>query len=83
MSEGYVLLERDDLAEAHVWRLVDAVEGPGSMLPLHFDEEVVPPVSLLDARSYFAATPSSDAEATSSMVGDVDPEDASSPHPNA
>jgi hypothetical protein len=53
------------------------------MLPLHFDEEVVPPVSLLNARSYFAATPSSDAEATSSMVGDVDPEDASSPHPDA
>jgi hypothetical protein len=44
-SEGYVLLEGDDLAEAQVWRLADAVEGPGSMLPLHFDEEVVPPVS--------------------------------------
>lgn len=64
-SEGYVLLEGDDLAEAQVWRLADAVEGPGSMLPLHFDEEVVPPVSLLNARSYFTATPSSNAEATS------------------
>jgi hypothetical protein len=59
VSEGYVLPEGDDVTEMEVWRLTDAVEGPGATLALHFDEEVVPPVSPPDARSYSMATPSS------------------------
>ena len=53
------------------------------MLALHFDEEVVPPVSPLDTGAYSAATPSTEAEATSAVAGDVDPEVAASPHPDA
>lgn len=53
------------------------------MLALHFDKEVVPPVSLLSTGFYSAATPSSNVEATSVVAGDVDPEDAASPHLDA
>jgi hypothetical protein len=58
---------------------VDAGEGPGATLVLHFDEEVVLPMSPLDAGSYSAATPSSDVEATSAVAGDADPEGAACP----
>lgn len=79
MSEGYILSEGDDLAEAKIRRLVDAAEGPCATLALHFDDEVVPLVSPLSTRSYSVAKPSSDAKATSVVAGDADPEGAASP----
>jgi hypothetical protein len=79
VSEGYVLPEGDDLTEAEVRRLVDTSEGPSATLVLHFDKEVVPPMSQIGAGSYFAATPSSDAKATSAVASDADPEGAASP----
>jgi hypothetical protein len=68
--------------EVEVRRLVDATEGPGATLALHFDEKVVPPVSSLSAGSYSASTPSNDAEATSAVAVDAGLEGADSPPPN-
>lgn len=68
--------------EVEVRRLVDATEGPGATLALHFDEKV-PPVSPLSAGSYSASTPSNDAEATSAVAADAGLEGADSPPPNA
>lgn len=88
VSEGYVLHEADDAAEAEVQRLAEAAEGPGATLALHFDEEVVPPISPPEAGSYSAATPPSDVEGASVVGGDADPEgvdpaDAASPSSGA
>lgn len=57
VSEGYILPEEDDLVEVEARRLVDVVKGPGAALARHFEEEVVPPISPLGARSYSATTP--------------------------
>jgi hypothetical protein len=43
VCEGYVLPDEPDLADAEMRRLVDAVEGPGSLLAHHFEAEVVLP----------------------------------------
>jgi hypothetical protein len=79
VSKGYVMPKGDDIVEAEVRRHMDASEGPGATLALHFDEEVVPLVSPLGTGSYSAATPSSNAEATLVVAGDADPEGAASP----
>jgi hypothetical protein len=50
-------LEGDYLAEAEARRLADVVEGLGSSLARHFEDEVVPPVSPLGAGSYSATMP--------------------------
>jgi hypothetical protein len=71
VSESYILLEGDDLAEAEVRRLTDVVEGPGSVLASHFEEEVVPLVSLLDIGSYSVVTPRIDVEGAASPSFDV------------
>jgi hypothetical protein len=71
VSESYILLEGDDLAEAEVWRLTDVVEGPGSVLASHFEEEVVTLVSLLGVGSFSAVMPRIDAEGAASPSSDV------------
>ena len=43
ISDGYVLPDDDDEADAEVARLMEAAEGPGSTLAGLFEEEVVPP----------------------------------------
>jgi hypothetical protein len=66
VCEGYILPDEDDLAEAEVRRLSDVVEGLGSALVRHFDEEVVPPVSPLSAGSYSVMVSLDDAEGDTS-----------------
>jgi hypothetical protein len=66
VCEGYILPDEDDLAEAEVRRLDDVVEGLGSSLAHHFEEEVVLLVSPLGTGSYSAVTPLDDAEGTAS-----------------
>jgi hypothetical protein len=56
-SEGYILLDGDDLAQVEAQRLADVLKRLGSTLTRHFEEEVVPPVSPLDVGSYSMATP--------------------------
>jgi hypothetical protein len=41
VAEGYILPNGDELAEAKVRRLTDVIEGPGTMLACHFEEDVV------------------------------------------
>ena len=48
ISDGYVLPDDDDEADAEVARLMEAAEGPGSMLAGLFEEEVVPPAPAAD-----------------------------------
>jgi hypothetical protein len=38
--------DEPNLADAEMRRLVDAIEGPGSLLARHFEAEVVPPSPL-------------------------------------
>ena len=38
VSDGYILPDEDDLAEAEVWRLADVVKRPGMVLARHFEE---------------------------------------------
>ena len=42
ISDGYVLPEDDEEADAEVAKLMEAVEAPSTMLASLFEEEVVP-----------------------------------------
>ena len=44
ISDGYVLPNDDEEADAAVAKLMEAVEGPGTALAMLFEEEVVPPL---------------------------------------
>lgn len=66
VCEDYILPDEDYLAEAEVQRLTDIVEGPGSTLAHHFEEEVVPLVSPPSAGSYSVVTPPDNAEGAAS-----------------
>ena len=44
ISDGYVLPDDDEEADATVMKLVDAAEGPGTALATLFKVEVVPPL---------------------------------------
>ena len=48
ISDGYVLPEDDEEADAEVAKLMEAVEAPGTALASLFEEEVVPPVPAAD-----------------------------------
>jgi hypothetical protein len=43
LCDGYVLLDKPELAAAEAQRLNDVIEGPGTLLARHFKVEVVPP----------------------------------------
>ena len=43
VSDGYVLPEDDEEADAEVAKLMEAVEAPSTVLASLFEEEVVPP----------------------------------------
>ena len=47
ISDGYVLPDDDEEADAAVAKLMEAAEGPGAALAMLFEEEVVPPYHLL------------------------------------
>ena len=49
ISEGYVLPDDDEEADAAVAKLMEAAEGPGLALATLFEEEVVPPLPSADA----------------------------------
>ena len=49
ISNGYVLPEDDEEANAEVAKLMEAVEGPSTALVKLFEEEVVPPMPSADA----------------------------------
>ena len=44
VSDGYVLPEDDEEADAEVAKLMEAAEAPGTALAHLFEEEVVPPM---------------------------------------
>ncbi|XP_066320757.1 uncharacterized protein [Miscanthus floridulus] len=44
VHDGYVLPDDDEEANAAVAKLMEATEGPGTMLAMLFEEEVVPPL---------------------------------------
>ena len=44
ISDGYVLPDDDEEADAAVAKLMEAAEGPGAALATLFEEEVVPPL---------------------------------------
>ena len=44
ISDGYVLPDDDEEADAAVTKLMEAAEGPGTALATLFEEEVVPPL---------------------------------------
>ena len=48
VSDGYVLPEDDEEADAEVTKLMEAVEAPGTALASLFEEEVVPPAPAAD-----------------------------------
>ncbi|XP_066337087.1 basal body protein 10-like [Miscanthus floridulus] len=48
VSDGYVLPEDDEEADAEVVRLLEAAEAPGTALAKLFEEEVVPPAPAAD-----------------------------------
>ena len=48
VSDGYILPEDDEEADAEVAKLMEAVEAPGTMLASLFEEEVVPPTPAAD-----------------------------------
>ena len=48
VSDGYVLPEDDEEADAEVVKLMEAVEAPGTALASLFEEEVVPPALAAD-----------------------------------
>ena len=48
VSDGYVLPEDDEEADAEVVRLLGAAEAPGTALAKLFEEEVVPPAPAAD-----------------------------------
>jgi hypothetical protein len=43
VCEGYVLPNEPELADTEMRRLVDGIEGLGSLLSRHFEAKVVPP----------------------------------------
>ncbi|XP_066373239.1 basal body protein 10-like [Miscanthus floridulus] len=49
VSDGYVLAEDDEEADEEVTKLMEAAEGPGTVLAKLFEEEVVPPTPSTDA----------------------------------
>ena len=49
ISDGYVLPDDDEEADAAVAKLMEAAEGPGTALAMLFEEEVVPPLPSADA----------------------------------
>ena len=49
ISDGYVLPDDDEEADMVVTKLMEAVEGPGTVLATLFEEEVVPPPPFADA----------------------------------
>ena len=49
ISDGYVLPDDDEEADAAVAKLTEAAEGPGTALATLFEEEVVPPLPSADA----------------------------------
>ena len=49
ISDGYVLAEDDEEADEEVTKLMEAAEGPGTVLAKLFEEEVVPPMPSADA----------------------------------
>ena len=49
ISDGYVLPDDDEEADAAVTKLMEAAEGPGTALVMLFEEEVVPPLPSADA----------------------------------
>ena len=44
ISDGYVLPDDEEEADAAVTKLMEAAEGPGTALAMLFEEEVVPPL---------------------------------------
>ena len=44
ISDGYVLPDDDEEADAAVTKLMEVAEGPGTALAMLFKEEVVPPL---------------------------------------
>ena len=48
ISDGYVLAEDDEEADAEVAKLMEVVEAPGTALASLFEEEVVPPAPAAD-----------------------------------
>ena len=48
ISDGYVLPDDDEEADAVVTKLMEAAEGPGTALATLFEEEVVPPLPSVD-----------------------------------
>jgi len=49
ISDGYVLPNDDEEADVAVTKLMEAAEGPGTVLATLFEEEVVPPLPSADA----------------------------------
>ena len=49
ISDGYILPDDDDEADKVVTKLLEAAEGPGTVLAMLFKEEVVPPPPSTDA----------------------------------
>ena len=49
ISDGYVLPDDDEEANAAVAKLMEVAEGPGMALATLFEEEVVPPLPSADA----------------------------------
>ena len=49
ISDGYVLPDDDEEANAAVMKLMEAAEGPATALATLFEEEVVPPLPSADA----------------------------------
>jgi len=49
ISDGYILPDDDEEADAAVTKLMEVVEGPGMALAMLFKEEVVPPLPSADA----------------------------------
>ena len=44
ISDGYVLADEEEEADAVVTKLMEVAEGPGTALAMLFEEEVVPPL---------------------------------------
>jgi len=51
ISDGYVLPDDDEEADAAVTKLMEAAKGPGTALATLFEEEVVPPLQSAGAES--------------------------------
>lgn len=57
VCKGCVLSDERDLVKAEMQRLTNTVEWSGSVLAIHFEDEVVSPVSSPPVGSYSAAVP--------------------------